>query len=151
MLLKITFVTTQGKKIPAAASKMNALFRPHSPPLFCGKQEEDPVEWLEIYEKIARENQWTDDDMRLDFDIYLDGAAGKWYSHLEATKSLPDTWQDVENDCTTRKEGSETEKTTLGLRNLFLKKFKPPNYERLCLFKLFRRVQGKDECVFDYC
>lgn len=125
---------------------MDPLFRPLSPPTFCGRQEEDPEEWLEAYEKLARDNQWSEEDMRLDFDLYLDGAAAAWYSQLEATKSVPKTWNDMEKDA-----DSTSETTDVGLRTLFLNRFKSPYNRRMQLSKLCHRHQGRNECVFDYC
>ena len=49
-----------------------------SPPVFYGKEGEDPVAWVERYEKVARYNRWTDEDLKDNFEMFLDGAARKW-------------------------------------------------------------------------
>ena len=62
-----------------------------APPNFMVKLEEDAFDWLQWYEATGAYNRWTDDDLRDNFGMYLDGIARKWFLCLKA----PAEWNDT--------------------------------------------------------
>ena len=57
-----------------AQAKMKVL----SPPTFHGKPDEDALDWLDRYEKLAGYNHWRHTDKHSNFVLFLEGNAGKW-------------------------------------------------------------------------
>ena len=120
-----------------------------SPPVFYGKEGEDPVAWVERYEKVARYNRWTDEDLKDNFEMFLDGAARKWYACREDADKIPERWSNPADPASEDEDDSENEEE-LGLRELFLKEFTPADYRSYYENKLRDRRQGSDETVTDY-
>lgn len=63
-----------------------------APPTFYGKEGEDAIAWMERYEKIAKYNRWSTRDLKDNFEMFLDGAARKWYSYCESLDKIPRVW-----------------------------------------------------------
>ncbi|KZR95833.1 Uncharacterized protein APZ42_010168, partial [Daphnia magna] len=47
--------------------------------VFKATPEDDAFDWLERYESTGAYNQWGDTELRVNFSMYLYGAARKWY------------------------------------------------------------------------
>lgn len=107
-----------------------------APPTFLGKKGENVVDWLKRYERVGRYNCWRDTECLENIEMYLGGAAAKWYAYLVATGSVPRTWHDVGG--------------FRGLRNALLAQFTPANYERFQEDRLRDRKQGFDEPMTEY-
>ncbi len=98
------------------------------PPVFRGEGHEDAVDWLFLYEDVARYNRWTGEEKLHSIGMHLEGIARHWHLSLNPA---PENFAD--------------------LRARFLLAFKPPNYDLDVETKLRDRVQGEDEPVMTYC
>jgi hypothetical protein len=76
--------TQQGSQIRAA---MAAPIRPKtkfaSSPAFEGSADEGLIEWLELYKSVERYNRWGNDEFHSKFELYVDGAARKWFLFIQ--------------------------------------------------------------------
>ncbi|KZS03449.1 Uncharacterized protein APZ42_033820 [Daphnia magna] len=61
-----------------------------SPKVFKAMPEHDAFDWLERYESTRAYNQWGYTELRVNFSMYLDGAARKWYLCF----TLPTEWRE---------------------------------------------------------
>ena len=123
------------------------------PSTFYGKDGEDALAWVDRYEKIAKFNKWTQQEMKDNFVIFLDGSALKWFLCRETDDKIPPRWSvpaaaDVAQDSDSEEE--EEDLTKIALKELFLKQFTPIGYERYFEHKLRNRRQSPDENLTEY-
>ena len=92
---------------------------------FFGAPEEDPLQWLERFEVLARANKWTATDKLDSVQTYIDGTARHWL----VTARL-DTWDEF--------------------RERFLKAFRSKHFKYTVEGRLKSRNQGSNEPVYAY-
>ena len=120
-----------------------------SPTTFNGRESEDAVAWMDRFEKTARYNRWTDADKLDNFEMYLEGAARKWYACEEADNRIPREWSIPRGEEDSDSE-SDDEDRAHGLKELFLRQFTPTDYRRFNENRLRDRKQRREESVTDY-
>jgi len=52
---------------------MAAHIKPKDPPIFKGEEGEDALSWLERYETTATYNRWGDEELRNNFEMFIEG------------------------------------------------------------------------------
>ncbi|GBC18044.2 hypothetical protein GLOIN_2v1843776 [Rhizophagus irregularis DAOM 181602=DAOM 197198] len=103
---------------------------------FSGKEDEDPIEWLAIFEKAAATNGWTTPERKLAVAAsYLRGAASDWYDTNSAT--IGNHWESGQN-------------TGNNFTDLFKKYFANDTRKNKWYQELLTLRQGSNETVDDY-
>ncbi|GBC26766.2 RNA-directed DNA polymerase homolog [Rhizophagus irregularis DAOM 181602=DAOM 197198] len=103
---------------------------------FSGKEDEDPIEWLAIFEKAAATNGWTTPERKLAVAAsYLRGAASDWYDTNSAT--IGNHWESGQN-------------TGNNFTDLFKKYFANDTCKNKWYQELLTLRQGSNETVNDY-
>ncbi|CAB4405682.1 unnamed protein product [Rhizophagus irregularis] len=103
---------------------------------FYGKEDEDPIEWLAIFEKAAATNGWTTPARKLAIAAsYLRGAASDWYDNTSAT--INNNWAIGQN-------------TGNNFTDLFTGYFANDTRKNKWYQELLTLRQGSNETVDDY-
>jgi len=117
---------------------MAAQIKPKDPPIFKGEEGEDALSWLERYETTATYNRWGDEELRNNFEMFIEGNVFKWYK----CTNVPDLWRD-----TPANNGAPL---IPGLRTRFLQEFLQVNFKFYQEEKLRNRMQGLNEPTTNY-
>ena len=125
--------------INMAAQPPRPQFIVKEPPKFSGGSEEDVVEWVRQYEASAHFNHWTNEDLHNSLEMYIEGAAKKWFLRL----ADPGQWLDVPE--VVAQGNVAAAPASAGWRTLLLARFQQGNYALFKDTQLRSRRQGIDE------
>ncbi|KAK8759107.1 hypothetical protein V5799_003261 [Amblyomma americanum] len=70
------------------------LQQPREPPIFQGSPGEDPEDWLEKFERVARYNRWAEDSKLQHVFFSLEGAARTWFENRESSITTWNVFKD---------------------------------------------------------
>ena len=110
---------------------------------FFGKEEEDPYEWIEMFEQAALANQWPRERWPEIAPGYLKGAARDWYV---TNKDELNVWGDWDEEVDEDHEPI----LHMGVRTRFLKFFTPEAKQNQWYHELMTIRQFATEKVDDY-
>ena len=116
-----------------------------SPPIFKGNPDEDALDWVDRYERTGTYNGWGKANLRENFNMFLDGAARKWYF----CTPLPAEWDDQPARPDPNNAGV-TLPAVIGLKTRFLQEFQQENFSMFQEAKLRNRTQGIEEPTSSY-
>ena len=115
------------------------------PPNFGGTTDEDVIEFIRRYEKVARYNGWSPKDHHENLEMYLRASVEKWWRCLDPPTT---DWEDTTADVVTN--GVTSSVTTKGSRSRLIEAFKQGNYAHFVENKLRGRQQQATESATDY-
>ncbi|HVI21398.1 MAG TPA: hypothetical protein VM660_05035, partial [Bacillus sp. (in: firmicutes)] len=112
---------------------------------FSGKENEDPYEWMEMFENAAEANNWPINRLQSIAPGYFRDAARDWYV---ANKGDLNRWLDLEEE---EGEGDDAvEIITPRFKTLFLKQFTPETKQNQWYHELMTIRQFAEEKVEEY-